>query len=68
MLTSNFKEATEKKTEITDFSTKIVQIAIDFFYDRDVLSQITETNASEILRFSDYYDIKGLMVGFYLGF
>uniref|UniRef100_A0AC34F368 BTB domain-containing protein n=1 Tax=Panagrolaimus sp. ES5 TaxID=591445 RepID=A0AC34F368_9BILA len=57
-LNSDFKEAKENKIEITDFLFEIVQIAIDFFYEKDIKEQINEKNSTELLRFSDKYNVK----------
>uniref|UniRef100_A0A914P3M6 BTB domain-containing protein n=1 Tax=Panagrolaimus davidi TaxID=227884 RepID=A0A914P3M6_9BILA len=57
-LNSGMEEARENKIEITDFSYETVEIAIEHCYERDITELITEENASELLHFSDKYDMK----------
>uniref|UniRef100_A0A914QUV1 BTB domain-containing protein n=1 Tax=Panagrolaimus davidi TaxID=227884 RepID=A0A914QUV1_9BILA len=57
---SGMKEAQEKKITVTDFSVEIVKIFVDYCYERDIRNDVNEGNASELLHFSDKYDVEPL--------
>uniref|UniRef100_A0A914QL91 BTB domain-containing protein n=1 Tax=Panagrolaimus davidi TaxID=227884 RepID=A0A914QL91_9BILA len=57
---SGMKEAGEKKITVTDFSVEIVKIFVEYCYERDIRNVVNEENASELLHFSDIYDIEPL--------
>uniref|UniRef100_A0A914PGG7 BTB domain-containing protein n=1 Tax=Panagrolaimus davidi TaxID=227884 RepID=A0A914PGG7_9BILA len=54
---SGMKEAQEKKITVTDFSVEIVKIFVEYCYERDIRNVVNEENASELLHFSDKYDV-----------
>uniref|UniRef100_A0A914QQB2 BTB domain-containing protein n=1 Tax=Panagrolaimus davidi TaxID=227884 RepID=A0A914QQB2_9BILA len=57
---SGIKESIERKIEITDFSFEIVKIFVEYCYERDIENFINEENVSELLHFTDKYDIQPL--------
>uniref|UniRef100_A0A914PE91 BTB domain-containing protein n=1 Tax=Panagrolaimus davidi TaxID=227884 RepID=A0A914PE91_9BILA len=57
---SGMKEARENRIEIPGFSFETVKIVVEYCYERDIKELITEENASELLHFSDKYDMKFL--------
>ena len=61
-----WKESTELKVSIPDFPHSIVEIVYYFFYDHEIIHQINDSNALELLQFADKYDINGLKVSFNL--
>uniref|UniRef100_A0AC35GR07 BTB domain-containing protein n=1 Tax=Panagrolaimus sp. PS1159 TaxID=55785 RepID=A0AC35GR07_9BILA len=57
-LNSGMKEARENRIEIPDFKFETVKMAIEHCYERDIKDFITLENASELLHFSDKYNIE----------
>lgn len=64
MMASNRKEAMESRLEIIDFPFEVVKSAIDFLYDKDIASCVTEANVTDFLKFADKYDIQYFQVKF----
>uniref|UniRef100_A0AC35F874 BTB domain-containing protein n=1 Tax=Panagrolaimus sp. PS1159 TaxID=55785 RepID=A0AC35F874_9BILA len=57
-LNSGMKEALEKRIEIPEFSLETVKIFVEYCYEKDIKELFTEENASELLHFSDKYNIQ----------
>ena len=62
MIGRNWKEAKKSRLEITDIPFEVVKHVVDFFYEKDITSFITETNAADYLQFADKYDIQYFQV------
>ena len=65
MIASNLKESEEKRLEIIDCPFEVVKSAVDFLYEKDIKSSITDANGAEFLQFADKYDIRHFQVSFY---
>ena len=56
------KESIENKLEITLFSYKIVQAAMNFFRGLEIPEKILKKNFSTFCEFADYYSMEDLKV------
>ena len=65
MIRPNWNEARNSRLEITDIPFEVVKCAVDFLYEKDIKSVITEDNAAGFLKFADKYDIQYFQVSFY---
>uniref|UniRef100_A0AC34FBN0 BTB domain-containing protein n=1 Tax=Panagrolaimus sp. ES5 TaxID=591445 RepID=A0AC34FBN0_9BILA len=54
------KEKVEAKVEITDFNAKIVELAVEYFYDRKIFKPLKVDELVDLLQFSEKYDIQDL--------
>ena len=64
MIASNLEEDKNSRCEITDIPLEVVKSAVDFLYEQDVKSSITDSNAADYLQFADKYNIEDFQVSF----
>ena len=67
MIQPNWNEARNSRLEIKDIPFDVVKYAVDFLYEKDIKSAITEDNAADFLKFADKYDIQYFQVSFVFG-
>ena len=59
MMTTEMKEKEEKVTKV-NFSNKLVEAFLDYFYKGEVPRVVLETNLSSFMKLSDYYHLEPL--------